>query len=184
MGLVKIKKMNQIFLLLSLFAVTYAQGGRGVKIRSDTGRIMFGKKLDAGIMRTPGGGLKLQGKYVGVNDLKVQGKTLFDYIVMVVEKRLEEICPQCVGGGGKKTTTKKPKKTTKKKPKKTTKKKPKKTTKKKPLTNGVNPCSKNNGGCDKLRKCSNVKGKAVCANCPKGYTKLGATKCKKATTAT
>jgi len=100
------------------------------------------------------------------------------------KKRDEETKKNYGEETGKKTTAKKPKKTTKKKPEKTTKKKPTKTTKKKPLTNGVNPCSKNNGGCDKLRKCSNVKGKAVCANCPKGYTNLGATKCKKATTAT
>merc|ERR1719271_855178 len=46
----------------------------------------------------------------------------------------------------------------------------------------ANPCLKNNGGCDKARKCMNVKGKAVCGKCPKGYTNLGATKCKKAPT--
>ena len=39
-------------------------------------------------MRTPGGGLKLQSKYVEVNGhFKVQGKTLSDYIAMVAEKR-------------------------------------------------------------------------------------------------
>merc|ERR1711920_969257 len=43
-----------------------------------------------------------------------------------------------------------------------------------------NPCLKNNGGCDKARKCTNSNGKAKCGNCPKGYTNLGATKCKKA----
>merc|ERR1719291_1474571 len=45
-----------------------------------------------------------------------------------------------------------------------------------------NPCLKNNGGCDKARKCTNSNGKAKCGNCPKGYTNLGATKCKKAPT--
>merc|ERR1719163_2606080 len=44
----------------------------------------------------------------------------------------------------------------------------------------TNPCAKNNGGCNKLRKCANVKGKAVCGKCPKGYTNLGAKNCKKA----
>merc|ERR1712210_313255 len=55
----------------------------------------------------------------------------------------------------------------------------KKTTpKKKP----ANPCAaKNNGGCAKERKCMNVKGKAKCGNCPKGYTNLGTKYCKKAT---
>merc|ERR1712060_931339 len=43
-----------------------------------------------------------------------------------------------------------------------------------------NPCAKNNGGCDKARKCMNSNGKAKCGNCPKGFTNLGATKCKKA----
>merc|ERR1719201_3207068 len=42
------------------------------------------------------------------------------------------------------------------------------------------PCKKNNGGCYSKRKCTNVNGKAKCGNCPKGYTNLGATKCKKA----
>merc|ERR1712037_360944 len=42
------------------------------------------------------------------------------------------------------------------------------------------PCAKNNGGCYSKRKCTNVNGKAKCGNCPKGYTNLGATKCKKA----
>merc|ERR1711934_135590 len=51
-----------------------------------------------------------------------------------------------------------------------------KTTPKKP----ANPCLTNNGGCDKARKCMNSNGKAKCGNCPKGYTNLGATKCKKA----
>merc|ERR1712037_557501 len=32
----------------------------------------------------------------------------------------------------------------------------------------------------KARKCMNSNGKAKCGNCPKGYTNLGATKCKKA----
>merc|ERR1712032_341692 len=41
------------------------------------------------------------------------------------------------------------------------------------------PCAKNNGGCDSKRKCTNSNGKAKCGNCPKGYTNLGATKCKK-----
>jgi len=41
-------------------------------------------------------------------------------------------------------------------------------------------CLKNNGGCDKARKCMNVKGKAMCGDCPKGWTNLGAMKCKKA----
>merc|ERR1712222_179074 len=41
------------------------------------------------------------------------------------------------------------------------------------------PCKKNNGGCDKARKCMNSNGKAKCGNCPKGYTNSGATKCKK-----
>ena len=50
-------------------------------------RSQFGKKLDVGIMRTPGGGLKLQSKYVGVVDLKVQGETLSDYIAMIMENR-------------------------------------------------------------------------------------------------
>jgi hypothetical protein len=43
----------------------------------------------------------------------------------------------------------------------------------------VNPCAKNNGGCTKARKCSNVKGKAVCGNCPSGYTNSGTKNCKK-----
>merc|ERR1719201_3244634 len=51
-----------------------------------------------------------------------------------------------------------------------------KTTPKKP----ANPCLTNNGGCDKARKCMNSNGKAKCGDCPKGYTNLGATKCKKA----
>merc|ERR1712151_995149 len=50
----------------------------------------------------------------------------------------------------------------------------KKTTKK-----PANPCAKNNGGCNKFRKCMNSKGKAVCGNCAKGYTNLGAKNCKK-----
>ena len=41
-------------------------------------RLQFGKKLDVGIMRTPNGGLKLNSKYVEVNALKVQGKSLSD----------------------------------------------------------------------------------------------------------
>merc|ERR1719305_537662 len=54
----------------------------------------------------------------------------------------------------------------------------KKTTpKKKP----ANPCAKNNGGCAKARKCMNVKGKAMCGKCPKGYTNSGTKQCKKAT---
>merc|ERR1712037_820083 len=53
-----------------------------------------------------------------------------------------------------------------------------KTEVKKP-TKKPDPCKKNNGGCDKARKCMNVNGKAKCGNCPKGYTNLGATKCKK-----
>merc|ERR1711981_1546684 len=57
-----------------------------------------------------------------------------------------------MGGGGKKTT-------------------------KKP----ANPCAKNNGGCNKARKCMNQKGKAVCGNCPKGWVNLGAKNCKKGT---
>jgi len=53
----------------------------------------------------------------------------------------------------------------------------KKTTpKKKP----ANPCAKNNGGCAKARKCMNVKGKAMCGKCPKGYTNSGTKQCKKA----
>merc|ERR1711862_113081 len=51
----------------------------------------------------------------------------------------------------------------------------KKTTPKK----GGNPCAKSNGGCNKLRKCTNVKGKAVCGACPKGYTNSGTKQCKK-----
>merc|ERR1719454_1127643 len=51
---------------------------------------------------------------------------------------------------------------------------------KKPTKKPANPCLKNNGGCDKARKCMNMKGKAKCGNCPKGFTNLGATKCKKA----
>merc|ERR1712037_186280 len=39
-----------------------------------------------------------------------------------------------------------------------------------------------NGGCDKARKCTHGNGKAKCGNCPKGYTNLGATKCKKVVT--
>merc|ERR1712037_485170 len=64
--------------------------------------------------------------------------------------------PVCVSGatGGKKTTPKK-----------------------KP----ANPCAKNNGGCAKARKCMNVKGKAICGKCPKGYTNSGTKQCKKAT---
>merc|ERR1712032_262309 len=64
--------------------------------------------------------------------------------------------PVCVSGatGGKKTTPKK-----------------------KP----ANPCAKNNGGCAKARKCMNVKGKAMCGKCPKGYTNSGKKQCKKAT---
>merc|ERR1712032_913479 len=64
--------------------------------------------------------------------------------------------PVCVSGatGGKKTTPKK-----------------------KP----ANPCAKNNGGCAKARKCMNVKGKAMCGKCPKGYTNSGTKQCKKAT---
>merc|ERR1719472_542462 len=54
-----------------------------------------------------------------------------------------------------------------------------KTEVKKP-TKKPNPCAKNNGGCYSKRKCMNVNGKAKCGNCPKGYTNLGATKCKKA----
>merc|ERR1712032_116585 len=57
-----------------------------------------------------------------------------------------------------------------------------KTEVKKP-TKKPDPCKKNNGGCDKARKCMNVNGKAKCGNCPKGYTNLGATKCKKVTPA-
>merc|ERR1711934_1085158 len=53
-----------------------------------------------------------------------------------------------------------------------------KTTPKKP----ANPCLTNNGGFDKARKCMNSNGKAKCGNCPKGYTNLGATKCKKVAT--
>merc|ERR1712222_103424 len=54
----------------------------------------------------------------------------------------------------------------------------KKTTpKKKP----ANPCAKNNGGGAKARKCMNVKGKAMCGKCPKGYTNSGTKQCKKAT---
>jgi len=53
----------------------------------------------------------------------------------------------------------------------------KKTTKK-----PANPCAKNNGGCNKLRKCMNSKGKAMCGKCPTGYTNLGAKNCKKAPT--
>merc|ERR1711981_484627 len=49
-----------------------------------------------------------------------------------------------------------------------------------PKTEKPNPCKKNNGGCDKARKCMNSNGKAKCGNCPKGYTNVGATKCKKA----
>merc|ERR1712032_1570772 len=49
----------------------------------------------------------------------------------------------------------------------------------KAMKKGANPCAKNNGGCTKARKCSNVKGKAVCGKCPKGYTNLGAKNCKK-----
>merc|ERR1719163_1371378 len=60
--------------------------------------------------------------------------------------------PVCTGAGGGKKTTKKP----------------------------ANPCAKNNGGCNKLRKCANVKGKPVCGKCPNGYTNLGAKNCKKA----
>merc|ERR1712072_1267404 len=41
-----------------------------------------------------------------------------------------------------------------------------------------NPCAKNNGGCNKLRKCSNNKGKAVCGKCPTGYLNLGTKNCK------
>merc|ERR1712019_73783 len=44
----------------------------------------------------------------------------------------------------------------------------------------VNPCAKNNGGCTKARKCANVKGKAVCGNCPKGWLNSGTKNCKKA----
>merc|ERR1712046_25399 len=51
---------------------------------------------------------------------------------------------------------------------------------KKPTKKPANPCLKNNGGCDKARKCMNVKGKPKCGMCPKGFTNLGATKCKKA----
>merc|ERR1712037_687419 len=54
-----------------------------------------------------------------------------------------------------------------------------KTEVKKP-TKKPDPCKKNNGGCYSKRKCTNVNGKAKCGNCPKGYTNLGATKCKKA----
>ena len=50
-------------------------------------RLQFGKKLDVGIMRMPNGGLKLNSKYVEVNALKVQGKSLSDYIAMVAKKR-------------------------------------------------------------------------------------------------
>merc|ERR1712010_361840 len=42
-------------------------------------------------------------------------------------------------------------------------------------------CAKNNGGCAKARKCMNVKGKAMCGKCPKGYTNSGTKQCKKAT---
>merc|ERR1711881_517662 len=41
-----------------------------------------------------------------------------------------------------------------------------------------NPCAKNNGGCNKLRKCSNNKGKAVCGKCPTGYLNSGTKNCK------
>merc|ERR1719409_2333066 len=51
-----------------------------------------------------------------------------------------------------------------------------------PKTEKPNPCKKNNGGCDKARKCMNSNGKAKCGNCPKGYTNYGATKCKKVVT--
>merc|ERR1719331_3718013 len=51
-----------------------------------------------------------------------------------------------------------------------------------PKTEKPNPCAKNNGGCYSKRKCTNSNGKAKCGNCPKGYTNLGATKCKKVVT--
>ena len=49
-----------------------------------------------------------------------------------------------------------------------------------PTKKPVNPCAKNNGGCTKARKCSNVKGKAVCGNCPSGWLNSGTKNCKKA----
>jgi hypothetical protein len=107
--------MKQILCLLSLLAVTYAQKGRGIKIRSDSARIAFGKKQDVLIARKPDGGLLLKAKYVEVSALRVSGKSLSDYIVMTAKTRFKQICPKCGNGGSGGKTTKK-KKTTKKAP--------------------------------------------------------------------
>merc|ERR1712032_1598332 len=48
-------------------------------------------------------------------------------------------------------------------------------------TGGKKTTPKKNGGCAKARKCMNVKGKAMCGKCPKGYTNSGTKQCKKAT---
>ena len=43
----------------------------------------------------------------------------------------------------------------------------------------ANPCSINNGNCFPPRTCSNVNGKAVCDDCPKGFTEVGPQRCER-----
>ena len=50
-------------------------------------RLQLGKKLDVTIARKPDGALMVKAKYVEVKALKVNDKSLADYIVMTAKKR-------------------------------------------------------------------------------------------------
>ena len=50
-------------------------------------RLQLGKKLDVAIGRKPDGAIMVKAKYVEVKALKVNGKSLADYIVMTAKKR-------------------------------------------------------------------------------------------------
>ena len=50
-------------------------------------RLQFGKKLDVTLARKPDGALMAKAEYVEVKALKVNGKSLADYIVTTAKKR-------------------------------------------------------------------------------------------------